>query len=657
MRSLKAKFMVLVIILLLPGMTILAGINFWTAKGILVDDIERNMLDKAVSSANDVSAWIENYKSEMNVFINSPLANLDNKQNLLAYLAHEQQRNKRYQSFFVADQWGNSYNTDGSMSKVNEDDYFKKALQGEITVSDPILSKAEGKYIIVVSGPIKKEGKIIGVLGGMVEMNELSKFIASIKVGQTGYGYLIQKDGLTIVHPKNELAMKDRILESSNAPIELKNATRMMMKGEKGIMRYSYQGMDKFVAYAPVSHTTWSIGITAPYGELMTQLNKLAYYSVLITLAVILITVLLVHFASKKAVRPITILKNAAEKIAAGDLTACELNILTNDELGQLTKAFEKMIFNLRQMVQEVAASSERVASSSQQLTAASQQSADAANLVTASITEVAQGSEHQMMQVDSSVEVVDKISFKIEQVANTAKNILTIAENTVKSSQEGKIAVKNVIAQMSQIGEVADATHNAMKKLEVSSARIGEMVDVISNIAGQTNLLSLNAAIEAARAGEQGRGFAVVAEEVRKLAEQSQNAAKNIIDLLNENRTNVEQAVQQVINGNSVVQAGVDVAKNADNAFEHISTMITTANSHIKEIAAAIEELAQGSKQIVTSIKDIDAVSKTTTERTQTVSAATEEMSASMEEIAATSRSLSEMAEKLHGMVMEFKV
>ncbi|MDR3590740.1 MAG: methyl-accepting chemotaxis protein, partial [Negativicutes bacterium] len=215
----------------------------------------------------------------------------------------------------------------------------------------------------------------------------------------------------------------------------------------------------------------------------------------------------------------------------------------------------------------------------------------------------------------------------------------------------------EKAITQMSQNEDTVTSSDPVVSKLGERSIVFCRIEDSIAGIAGQTNLLALNAAIEAARAGEQGRGFAVVAEEVRKLAEQSQDAAKQIASLIGEIQKDTDSAVVAMTEGTKEVRVGSEVVQDAGKTFQDIFAAFNQVTGQIREISGSIEELAGGSQQIVSSVREIDSISKEAASQAQTVSAATEEQSATMEEIAASSQSLARMAEELTQAVSRFKI
>ena len=327
------------------------------------------------------------------------------------------------------------------------------------------------------------------------------------------------------------------------------------------------------------------------------------------------------------------------------------------DEFGNLASALMSLIHNMRALLTQVQTGAEQVAAASEQLTASADQSAQAANQVAGSITDVAKGTEEQLVTTNETSAVVQQMSASIQQVAANANEVAGQSAKAAAKASEGNHSVNQAVQQMAQIEQTVTKSADIVTKLGERSKEIGQIVDTISGIASQTNLLALNAAIEAARAGEQGRGFAVVAEEVRKLAEQSQDAAKQIAALINEIQGDTDNAVVAMNNGTREVKLGAEGVNVSGQAFREIADLITNVSDQVKEISVSIEQMATGSQQIVGSVKKIDDLSKRASGQAQTVSAATEEQSASMEEIAASSQSLAKMAQTLQDAVGKFKI
>lgn len=667
-NSIKAKVMTFVVVCLLTTLTVLGLANFYNAKKILVSDVQDDLKHQAAGYAREIGLWKDTREAEVAILAtNQAIVNGD-KQAALNYLSEEVKRNPFYSRFWLVDANGQSIHTNGAKTNIADRAYFKQVMStGKVVTTDPIISKADGKLVISVVAPIIRNNQIIGALGGTVTIDTLAEQVGQIKVAKTGYAYVIQENGLTVIHPDKEQVMKTNILEDKNVSKDLKDIAQLMVKGENSTKEYeNAKGKSQYVAYAPVPRTKWSMAITVPEEEILVKLQPFAQTSIAIIVTILILACGISIIVARKLVTPIIMLNEVIEKIAKGDLSEKSLNSgfdkshknkNDNDELENMVLHFQIMLEKLRVLIGEISKSAEQVASSSEELTANTEQSALAVGQVAESIDKVAKGSDSQLLGVDEATLAVEKMSASIQQVAAHSENVAITAEKTAQAAKEGGVAISDTNKQMANIDKTVSNSAQVVAKLGERSKEIGQIVDTIAGIAGQTNLLALNAAIEAARAGEQGRGFAVVAEEVRKLAEQSQEAAKHIANLIGEIQIDTEQAVKAMAEGTQEVKKGSEVVGVAGKSFGEILKLIQQVSAQVTDISGAIQQVAGGSEQIVFTIQGIDKVSRETAGYTQTVSAATEEQSATMQEIAASSEDLAKMAEALRATVSEFKV
>jgi methyl-accepting chemotaxis protein len=534
--------------------------------------------------------------------------------------------------------------------------YFKEAMQsGKMVISDVLISRDTGKPIILIATPIKDgTGNFAGIVSQVLKLDAIETIRARVKIGDTGYAGIstnVNGKSILIAHPDQTLVKEQKDV----AGIAI---VKESMSGQKQMMSFKgVNGKDMIGATDIVLSTNWIITAMVPEGEVYGDVITNRYKMLGIMGVTILLVVFITWYFARKIAGRLTLMVQRVAQVGDGDLRNSDTSDSSTDEIGQLGAALNAMTKNLRSVVQQVSQSAEQVAASSKQLTTGAEQSAQGATQVAASIMQVATGTEKQTGAIRQTTLVVERISTEIKQAATNVNMVEAMSEKTADAAKDGGKAVEAAVSQMGNIETKVAHSAQVVVKLGERSKEIGQIVDTIAGIAGQTNLLALNAAIEAARAGEQGRGFAVVAEEVRKLAEQSQEAAKQIADLIREIQGDTESAVVAMNEGTHEVKIGTDVVNTAGRAFGEIVSMVGQVSEQVKNISTVIQGIAGGSQEIVSAVREIDAISKDAASETQTVSAVTEEQSASMEEIAASSEALSKLAQNLQTAVQRFKV
>jgi methyl-accepting chemotaxis protein len=375
--------------------------------------------------------------------------------------------------------------------------------------------------------------------------------------------------------------------------------------------------------------------------------------------------------------RGMTHLREGVEAFAAGDLTRSydhEVQAIENpgrDEIGQVAQAVNGMresliasieAYNqtaerLREMIGEVARTASTVGSSSQQIAASSVQAGQASGEIANAVSDVAQGAERQVRIVEQARLAADEVVQAVAVSAENAHQTAEVAQRARDAAQEGVSAAEHADEAMSAVRASADEVTHVIRELAAKSDRIGSIVQTITGIAEQTNLLALNAAIEAARAGEQGRGFAVVAEEVRKLAEGSQQAAREISELISGIQNQTAGAVGVVETGARRTQDGAAVVQQARDSFLQIGTAVEDMASRVEQIAGVSERIAADAARMSETIEQIASVAEESSATSEEVSASTQNTSASAQQIAAGAQSLAETAEELNQVVARFRV
>lgn len=354
---------------------------------------------------------------------------------------------------------------------------------------------------------------------------------------------------------------------------------------------------------------------------------------------------------------PLRKITKMAKQVASGDLRTQKLKVRSRDEIRELADAFDEMIEQLRSIISKVEQGSDHLAISSKMLTASAEQTSSATEHITEAAQEVANGSEQQVRGAEDSARAMEEMTQGIGRIAESSSAVYEVSITAKQQADQGDVAAQNAVKQMNEIYAASGKAAESVRKLGERSGQIGEIIEVITGIASQTSLLALNASIEAARAGENGRGFMVVATEVKKLAIQSEEAARKISEMIREVQLDTEAAVKGMKEGMTQAREGVAVVEAAGNAFTQIKNAINLVSAQIEEVSATAEEISAGSEEVAASVEETSRIAKQAAGQIQMVAATSEEQMASMEEITSSAATLSSMAVELQQAVSKFKL
>ncbi|WP_176560375.1 methyl-accepting chemotaxis protein [Brevibacillus dissolubilis] len=410
--------------------------------------------------------------------------------------------------------------------------------------------------------------------------------------------------------------------------------------------------------FAPIKNSSGEIicilGFDLDVAKIEGDLNKLLVQNILIGLVISLILVAIMIVMIRRMLRPIQTLSKLTLQAAQGNL-GVDIEVKSSDEIGILSKNFNIMLQQLKQLLEQLRLTGGQVQTSTQTLSVDTDETTNASRQITTAIHEMASGIEKQLEGTEESARAMEEMAIGITRIAETASVVANSSHESVKEANQGNELIQKAVHQMSAIKKSVGDSAVVIQQLGDRSKEIGQIVEVITNIASQTNLLALNAAIEAARAGEHGRGFAVVADEVRKLAEQSENSAHQIANLIELIQDNTQQAVDVMGKGLNEVQTGTTVVNEVGEAFGRIVRAAQDTSSQIEEVLAISEEMSAGTEQVAASVETMAQIAKQSSISAQNVVSASNKQANSIQNISVQVSSLAEMSEELNSLIKKF--
>ena len=516
--------------------------------------------------------------------------------------------------------------------------FFKSAMGGEITLSSVEKSQMSGTPMVTISAPVLMNKKVAGVLLGEVRLSVLGdKFIKPLKAGRTGYGYLISDKGLAIYHPD---AGKQLALDISSL-----DYGKIILREKNGFTSQEENGQDWLVGFARSPRTGWTLALAVSSYELMQPARALRTKLLIIGfLSILVLGFGIFVLVQKFVVKPVDAIRRELKDIAQGegDLTQ-RLEILSTDEIGDLSLWFNAFIEKLEQLVRELKGNVVAVGDFSGRLSTLSATMKAGARNVAGQVDTLTDDADNVTLVMNSVAASVEQASTNISTVSSAAgelnASILKIADNSEQSRNVTGTAVTRSKQASEKIGLLNDATGEIIR-----------MTGVICDISEQTNLLALNATIEAARAGEAGKGFAVVASEIKELATQTARATEEITETVETIRSSTDESVAEIVSVSQIIEEVNQMAGQIADAVDQQSR--TTGR-----IADNIAQASTGLAEVNQSIAQASTATRSMAEGISQVSGTAGEFSGISDDVDTQSKDLSGISKDLGQAVSGFKV
>lgn len=529
---------------------------------------------------------------------------------------------------------------------TSRDWYIKAKATGKTIWTAPYVDDQSGQLVVSVASPVMKNNNLIGVVSIDITLEKLASQINSISIGETGYPILLDEEMKIITHQDPE-KFGTQLSDDVNNQLASSNSDRI---------NFEEDGIQKMGSFNRIPSTSWIILGAIEKSEFKALTNSILFTTIALIIICLLLGTVIALVIANSITKPIKSLEQTMSVVSSGDLTV-QSTVQTKNEFGRMAKNFNTMLENFAGMLKKSKEVTYHVSGASYNLSEHAQLVNQSSEEVSRTIEEIAKGASEQALETEKGVILIDQLSQKIHVLTTNSDDMASAAGQVKSANQKGQEAIVELKEKTEENNMATQKIAQTIGALESKSIEIGSILDTITGIAEQTNLLALNASIEAARAGEHGRGFAVVAEEIRKLAEGSNDAAEDIKGIVNEIQTESSNAVDimtevsaRTKDQNHAVLSVQEVFDNVHESTEVITELIFNAN-------AFVSSMDEEKDNIVSAIENISAVSEESAAAAEEVTASVIQQTESVRDVATSAQELNAMAESLKIEINRFKL
>lgn len=506
-------------------------------------------------------------------------------------------------------------------------DWYQASVEaeGDIVWSEPYVDMTTDQMVITASQAFYRNGQLTGAYGADILVDTLIDMTSKIKTSESGYTMIVSQNDNIILHPDE--ALQDTSIADQSYYDAIQSS------GESGLVEFKENNDDVFLGYKTNGITGWIIA-EAAFEKDFNKIANATIVPILIALGIIIILAVIVSIIlTKRITNPIQQLQKVMKDVENGNLLA-RANVTVVNEIGELAQSFNHMVDQMRATMMKVKNVSINVSEASHTLVASAEENSASSNEVATTMEQIATGAVDQAEMMESNATATEQLSALITQIESHHKQVYEAADVMNDVSKSGIETVDILFNQSVETGKITKEVVHAIQSLDQKSANISNIITQITDIASQTNLLALNAAIEAARAGEHGRGFAIVADEVRILAEQTENSLGDISTLIKEIQTETQHSVTLIKQTDEVIHSQAATVNETSQAFSSIQETIQKNNEFIQNVMTAMETVVDQERTISENTESIAAISEETAAGTEEVAASVEQQTASMEQL-----------------------